>query len=86
MVSLDRGGINNGVGESGSVVELRRFFAVEDFWRESRDAAQRRGERRRKTILYRTLANRRTIGYNSNGLDVLHVAHKGKNVFLLRWN
>jgi hypothetical protein len=59
------------------------LFAVEDFSRESKDAAQRRGERRRKTILYRTLENRRTIGYISNGLDALHVAKRGKNVFSL---
>jgi hypothetical protein len=47
---------------------------MEDFGGESRDAAQRRGEQRRKMILYRKLANRRTVGWSSNELDGLHVA------------
>jgi hypothetical protein len=54
---------------------------MEDFGRESRDVAQRRGRQRRKMILYRKFENRRTVGCTNNGLDVLHVAYKGKNVF-----
>ena len=47
--------------------------AVGDFGEESRDAAQRKDERRKKKTLNRELANRRTVGWKNCEMDDVHV-------------
>ena len=42
--------------------------------RQSKGAAQRRDERRKKKVLYSKPTNRRAVGCSRNGLDALHVS------------
>ena len=74
LVSLDRGGINNGAGESRGVVERRSFWLQWSFCRGDLSAAQRRDCWRKKKTLYSKPTNRRTVGCRRNGSDDLHVS------------
>lgn len=83
LVSLVRGGINNGESESESLAVLRNSLVQwEIFGEESRDAAQRKDEWRKKKTFYREFANRPPL----DGVVVrwmLYTWLRGKCVFLL---